>query len=376
VNGRPVGITPLKDYSLSPGGHIITVDQNGYDSYTKRIKVEKGRTLSLYVYLNESGPAKGRLYVETTPKDAEVRILNIKPVFQQGMSLESGRYHVEVSAGGYGTKKLWVDLASGEDQRLDIRLKARTGAAVSRAGKKRMSNSLGMEFVYIEPSTFMMGSPPDEPKRDNDEKQHRVTLSQGFYMQTTEVTQQQWKAVMGNNPSHFKNCDDCPVENVSWNDVQTFIQKLNQKEGTTKFRLPTEAEWEYAARAGTQTAFFSGDCLSTDKANFDGNYPMAGCSKGIYRNKTVSVGSFPANAWGLYDMHGNVWEWCHDLYGDYLATSVTDPTGPTSGLRRVGRGGGWSYVARHCRSAIRNGYGPGDSDNYLGFRLALYPGQE
>jgi formylglycine-generating enzyme required for sulfatase activity len=170
-----------------------------------------------------------------------------------------------------------------------------------------------------------------------------VTLTKGFYMQSTEVTQGQWKAVMGNNPSYFKNCgDDCPVEQVSWNDVQEFIRKLNRREGGNKYRLPTESEWEYVARAGTDIPFAFGRCLSTDQANYDGNYPLSECSKGEYRQRTISVASFKPNSWGLYDMHGNVWEWCQDWYGDYPSGSATDPSGSSGGSYRVLRGGGWN----------------------------------
>jgi formylglycine-generating enzyme required for sulfatase activity len=240
----------------------------------------------------------------------------------------------------------------------------RTGSAV---------NSIGMEFVYIPPGTFTMGSPKDEPGRYNDEIQHEVTISKPFFMQTTEVTQGQWKAVMGNNPSRFKDCgDNCPVESVSWNDIQDFIKKLNQKgEGT--YRLPTEAEWEYAARAGTMTPFAFGKCLSTDQANYNGNYPLEDCPKGQWRQKTVPVGSFDPNAWGLYDMHGNVWEWCQDWYGDYPSSAVTDPTGAENGSVRVLRGGSWSHDARDCRTASRNGSTPDDRSYFGGFRLVRLP---
>ncbi|MEA2013891.1 MAG: formylglycine-generating enzyme family protein, partial [Thermodesulfobacteriota bacterium] len=187
---------------------------------------------------------------------------------------------------------------------------------------------------------------------------------------TTEVTQGQWRKIMGNNPSRFKG-DNRPVEKVSWNDCQKFIRKLNRKEGTSKYRLPTEAEWEYACRAGTMTPFYTGDCISTDQANYDGNYPMPGCSKGRDREKTVDVASFSPNKWGLYDMHGNVWEWCEDRYGYYPSGHVTDPEGPSGGSHRVYRGGGWSYGDRYCRSAFRNGGRPGYGygDGGLGLRL-------
>ena len=251
----------------------------------------------------------------------------------------------------------------------------------------KTTNSLGMEFVWIEPGSFMMGSPSSESGRDDDEKQHRVTLTKGFYMQITEVTVGQWRefvldtgyrteAETGDGAyvwtgsawkkkagyywdrPGFSQADSHPVTCVSWNDAQKFINWLNRKDNKN-YRLPTEAEWEYACRAGTTGPFNTGDCLSTSQANYNGNYPLSGCSEGQYREKTVPAASFSANAWGLYDMHGNVWEWCSDWYGDYPSGSVTDPEGPSSGSNRVARGGSWDYRAQGCRSAGRGGSTPG-----------------
>ena len=231
--------------------------------------------------------------------------------------------------------------------------------------------SINYNMVYILPGT--MGSPLGEPKRDSDERQHKVTLTKGFYMGATEITQSQWRQIMGNNPSKFKG-DNLPVEQVSWNDCQEFIRKLNRQEGDNKYRLPTEPEWEYACRAGTTTHFYTGNCISTDQANYDGNYPMQGCSKGRYRKKTIDVASFSPNAWGLYDMHGNVWEWCQDWYEDYQGDHVTDTEGPFSGsYRRVDRGGGWNDGDRRCRSADRYYNTPANRYDDLGFRLARTP---
>ncbi len=232
------------------------------------------------------------------------------------------------------------------------------------------TNSLGMAFKLIPAGTFWMGSPSGELGRFSDETQHQVTLTQQFYMQTTEVTQAQWVMVMGSNPSYNTDCNNCPVEQVSWDDVQTFITNLNTwGEGT--YRLPTEAEWEHAARAGSTTAFANGDITVTDNT-YDPNLDAMGWYS--YNSSTTqAVGQKDPNAWDLYDMHGNVWEWCQDWYGTYPSSSVTDPTGPSSGTNRVARGGGWYNDAQYNRSAYRNYSTPDFTGSVLGFRLVKNP---
>ncbi len=230
-------------------------------------------------------------------------------------------------------------------------------------------NSIGMKLTYIPAGEFMMGSPSNEANRMSDETQHRVRISQPFLMQTTEVTQSQWQSVMGNNPSVFKGDSNLPVEKVSWSDAVAFCEKLSQRDGRT-YRLPTEAQWEYACRAGTTTPFSFGHTLSTNQANYNGNFVYGSGVKGTYRGKTVAVGSFPANAWGLYDMHGNVWEWCSDWYGDYPSGNVTDPTGASDGSARVCRGGSWDINPGFCRSAVRLWINPPSSSYIIGFRVS------
>ena len=365
LNGKSQGTAPKTFSNLSPGTYKVKAALFGYNAEEKRIRVNSGRAAILTFYLDPVASV-GRLYVNTDPSGATVKVLNITPKFYQGMKLDAGTYKIKVLKKGYISKTELIDIAAGKTVDLYMELEKEK---IKLSGKN-FSNSLGMEFVYIKPCTFMMGSPSDESGGFDDEKLHKVTLTRGFYMQTTEVTQGQWKAVMGNNPSRFKKGNDYPVEKVSWNDVQEFIRKLNQKEGGNKYRLPTEAEWEYACRAGSTTPFSFGRCLSTDQANYNGHYPLSGCSKGKYREKTVSVANFLPNDWGLYDMHGNVWEWCQDWYENYSSGSVTDPKGPSSGARRVGRGGSWDDGARLCRSANRADGSPGNRDDGLGFRLS------
>ena len=238
------------------------------------------------------------------------------------------------------------------------------------------TNSLKQTFLLISNGIFTMGSPLSEPGRENDEgPQHQVKLTQHFYMQVTEVTQEQWEKVMGSNPSEFSGCANCPVEQVSWNDVQDYISKLNTMgEGT--YRLPTEAEWEYAARAGTSTAFPNGDITHYDdmsQCNSDANLNAMGWYCYNAKSKTHPVAYKRSNPWGLFDMHGNVYEWCEDWKGDYPSGLSTDPKGAASGIKRVLRGGSWDRFAKYSRSANRSSWEPGDKSGNFGFRLIRQP---
>ncbi|HZZ80056.1 MAG TPA: formylglycine-generating enzyme family protein [Gemmataceae bacterium] len=235
---------------------------------------------------------------------------------------------------------------------------------------KAVVNSIGMKFVRIEPGEFVMGSSGKEKGRGDDEIQRRIKLTRGFYLGVHTVTQEQWQKVMGNNPSGGQADKNLPVDNVSWNDCQAFCKKLGAMEKRT-YRLPTEAEWEYACRAGTTTAFSFGATLATDQANYNGDFIYGPGKKGVNRQKTTPVGSFPANAWGLHDMHGNVWQWCQDWHGGYAAKDVIDPQGPKSGKNRVLRGGSWGSHPIFCRSANRNFAAPDTRTEYYGCRVCF-----
>jgi len=243
---------------------------------------------------------------------------------------------------------------------------------------KKLKNSLGMEFVLIPAGTFMMGSPADEPFRNKSETQHKVTISRPFYMQTTEVTLKQWRAVMGKKIfGRRKGKENSPVVRVSWFDCMKFIEKLNKRKKGT-YRLPTEAEWEYACRAGTTTAYSWGNRIDCSKAMFQNNKRKSGrCvdyvrSRGLESDRPAPVKSYKTNPWGLYDMHGNVWEWCQDWFDDYPKGLVKDPKGPDSAKEikaKVRRGGSWYRYGTSCRSANRAYANPASRFHTTGFRL-------
>jgi len=231
------------------------------------------------------------------------------------------------------------------------------------------SSGVPFNFRWMTPGRFLMGSPGSEPERFDNETQHQVILTRGFWLGETPVTQALWEAAMGESPSRFQG-PERPVEQVISEDAQRFITQLNGERDDLLLRLPSEAEWEYACRAGTTTPFWFGEQITTEQANYDGNYPYAGGPKGEYRQETVDVRALPANAWGLYQMHGNVWEWCQDWNGDYPSRPVTDPKGPVTGAGRVLRGGSWFNFAWWLRSAYRFLWEPGYRNNLTGFRLA------
>ncbi|MBI1913462.1 MAG: SUMF1/EgtB/PvdO family nonheme iron enzyme [Planctomycetes bacterium] len=254
---------------------------------------------------------------------------------------------------------------------------------------KEFTNSLRMKFVLIPAGTFLMGSPEDEQDRGEDEDpQHEVEITRPFYMGVYQVTQDEYHRLMGQNPSWFArsgsgadkvkklNTRQHPVESVSWDDAVAFCRKLSEQPEEKKngrvYRLPTEAEWEYACRGGanSSTPFAFGNSISSTQANFDGNYPYK-ATKGPYLERTTPVGSYQPNAFGLFDMHGNVWEWCADWFDEnyYNQSPRQDPQGPQNGTLRVLRGGSWYFAGHSCRSACRGGDAPVSRNDYVGFRV-------
>lgn len=244
-----------------------------------------------------------------------------------------------------------------------------------------LPGGIEMEFCFIPAGEFFMGSPETDADRNTDEFRHRVVISEPFWMGKYPVTQTQWEAVAGPCPDEkgwkFPGPEN-PAERISWYDCREFFEKLNEMNRRLRFALPTEAQWEYACRAGTTTPFSFGDTFTAGQVNFAGKFDLRGSVIGMLnRERTVPVGSLGSpNPWGLHDMHGNVWEWCRDWYDEdyYRVSPLKDPEGPPSGKFRVRRGGSWSDYASDCRSAKR-ARGEGRSWD-VGFRVVLIPAEQ
>jgi formylglycine-generating enzyme required for sulfatase activity/serine/threonine protein kinase len=276
-----------------------------------------------------------------------------------GASNAASERDVDSGGGAHESAILWQKLhADGYEGEHGSSRDRKTGLPI-----KVKHEATGAVLVLIPEGEFFMGSPESEEERGGDETQHRRVIRKAFYLGETEVTQAQWRKIMGSNPSTFTDSEALPVEGVSWDDCQEFLRKAGGG-----LRLPSEAEWEYACRAGSATPFSFGASITPQQVNYDGNYPYGGASKGLYRKKTVPAGSLPANAWGLHEMHGNVWEWCEDGGAPYPETGTSQPA-PAAGTR-VYRGGSWGSKACFCRSADRRSNEPGSKHYGVGLRLA------
>lgn len=256
---------------------------------------------------------------------------------------------------------------------------------------KEIVNSIGMRVVLVPAGAFLMGSPQGEQDRNADEHQHRVRITKAFYLGAYEVTQAEYLHVTETNPSYFAATGDgrnsvqrqdtsqFPVENVSWEDAAEFCRKLSaapqEQQAGRVYRLPTEAEWEYACRSGTVTPFSIGMELNGKQANCDGSASYGTEGKGPWLKRPTRVGSYAPNDFGIYDMHGNVLEWCQDWYDKkyYFNSLIDDPQGPPQSMHRVDRGGCWAFGAERCRAASRDWFTPTIQNGNLGFRVALEP---
>jgi formylglycine-generating enzyme required for sulfatase activity len=296
-----------------------------------------------------------------------------------------GAFWLNAQEGQRTTAPALLD-CTGEEGRTAAEVKEAQEAWAKYLGRQveeedELAPGVKMKFVLVPPGTFLMGSLEGELGRSTSETQHEVTITRPFFLGKFEVTQAQYEALGKENKSRFKGAD-LPVENVSWVEVDAFARELSQKKAGAKllYRLPTEAEWEYACRGGRSSSqpfgIGGGRSLSSREANFEGNFPYGEAAKGPFLEKTSEVGKYEANALGLHDMHGNVWEWCGDWFAGYPSGKFTDPQGPEreKGFPfRVYRGGSWADFAKRCRAAERSFLRPDLRDDILGFRLARVP---
>ena len=356
-------------------------------------KLESNRTYELIITASGSTQAaqKQRLTIRYSPSSATVLVDNKMVKGTNGVAqttLPVGQHSYIVACDGYESEEGTVKLKASAPSNLQITLTKEATAIQSPVAQPAVAqqpvvqapiansdniiipvkDGISIDMIRVEAGTFTMGATAEmKDPSDKEKPTHRVTLTKDYYIGKYEVTQALWKAVMGNNPSMFKG-DNLPVEQVSWKDCQKFLSKLNRITGKT-FRLPTEAEWEYAARGGNKSRGYqySGSNNLSDVAWYSGNSDSGNSE---YEYETHAVGTKQPNELGIYDMSGNVREWCQDWYGKYNSSSQVNPTGANSGSYRVGRGGSWSCTAGNCRSSYRDDYAPGYGYN-LGLRLVL-----
>ena len=368
VDKKSVGTIPWIG-SLKEGMHLIEAKKEGYRSQQRTINLSQQQRLD--VAFNELVAILGNLSVNYKPFGADVYIdgkkIGQSPRVFNGIMV--GNHKVEIKKDGYGTDSKTVSILEGQTASLSGVLTTNASSSVS-SGTSLTGNTItipvkdgiSIDMVRVKAGTFTMGATAEMKKPEDWEKPtHRVTLTNDYYIGKYEVTQALWQAVMGSNPSSRKG-DNLPVEQVSWNDCQDFLSKLNRITGKT-FRLPTEAEWEYAARGGNKSRGYqySGSNNLSDVAWYDDNSG----------NKSHAVGTKQPNELGIYDMSGNVCEWCQDRFGKYNSSSQVNPTGANSGSGRVIRGGSWFGWVSGCRSSYRNIHEPDISDSVLGLRLVL-----
>ncbi len=383
IDEKKIVLTGNLKYNLPVGRHTVKVSKKGFIAVKKDIYVKPESKNHIKINLVHEKKKTGRFFLEKHPLTARVSILRIKNKYVEGMSLDTGKYTIVTTASGYEKNTMHINIKEDIDNNYKVNLKP----------EPEFINSLNMKFVAIVKGSFMMGSPESENGRKKDEILHRVTMDNDFYIMDAEVTIGQWKKFVKETkymtdaqteegawiysdfqwekdedsnwaePGYSVN-DSLPVTCISYNDVNAFLNWLNKKE-KRNYRLPTEAEWEYVCRAKTKTCFSFGNCLSDKKANYDAGTPWNNCPKGEFRNTPVKVKSFKPNFFDVYDMHGNVSEWCSEIYKSYKmdAASVKDKD------LYVVRGGAWETYAQGCRSASRDTIYKSDGYSNLGFRL-------
>jgi formylglycine-generating enzyme required for sulfatase activity len=351
IDGKDMGTTPKSIAEILIGQHEIKLTKDGYADYTETVTITKGERKQVKATLSNGKEIQFTCNVPNAQLEIDGKRMNSA---NGTYMLTYGQHNLRATAADYREYTYTLNVSESGSRSHSI-----TMQAMRKDEETFTVNGISFTMKLVEGGTFQMGSNDSDAERD-EKPVHSVTLS-NYCIGETEVTQALWKAVMGNNPSYFKG-DNLPVEQVSWNDCQEFIRKLNQKTGKN-FRLPTEAEWEYAARGGSRSngTKYAGSSSIGSVAWYDDNNG----------NKTHAVKGKSPNELGLYDLSGNVWEWCSDWYGSYGSGPQTNPKGPSSGSTRVLRGGCWGIIARHCRVSSRSDFVPGYGTISYGFRLCL-----
>lgn len=391
IDNKLFGKTPIEKINVKPGNYNIKIRKKGFKDKFLSVSLGAGEEKNFEVVLEKNPPQKGSLVINLNPENAGVEFKNKKFEFKNKMLLEPGNYELVFSAPFYENKNVSVDIPEGENVVISETL----------LPILKYTNSLSQNFIRINKGEFQMGTPEDEFRRDPDETIHKVAISKDFYIMTREVTKGDWKKFVDGtnykseaennggalvwigykwdkswkytwkNPG-FEQNDNEPVTCITYNDALNYSKWLSKKEGLN-YSLPTEAQWEYSCRAGSKSAFAYGECLLDTQANFAANSKRQDCPEGQNRNRTIEAGKLLANNWGLFDMHGNVMEWCLDFYGPYDESAIKDPLGPENGDSKIARGCGWETDINNCRSGNRFSEPSISAKNNLGFRLVLNP---
>ncbi len=392
INNKLYGKTPKSGMNFDSGSYQIKVSKKGYKSKKINIVLKNGEERKLKISLEKLSPEKGSLAISTMPSNASIEIMGSDIKYKKGIKLAPGIYRIKLESSFYNKKIIKVEIKEGQNKKIYENL----------SPLKTYKNSIGQEFARIKKGKFEMGTPDNEFRRGKDEKLHDVLISRDFFIMKKEVSLGQWKKFISEtnyraesfsnsgakvwigykwdksrkyswkNPG-FKQKDNEPVTCVSYNDAVAFAKWLSEKEGLN-YSLPTEAQWEFSIRGKKKTPFGYGNCLSSSQANFAGNSLRGNCPEGQNRKRTIESGLLEPTANGLFDMHGNVLEWCADYYSPYPEGGLTtDPRGAATGKYRVLRGGGWETDINNCRSGNRFKKSSDTSKNNIGFRLVLNP---
>jgi len=391
INDKIKMKSPLVNKSFSLGKYSIKILKEGYKEKKIKFSLKKDEHKKINISMIKEPPKKGQLYVETSPLKAVISFKDKSFTFSNGMSLTPGEYTLVLSLPFYKLKYVKVIVPDGDKVSIKERLYPINW----------YKNSLGQKFVRIKSGQFRMGSPENEFMRGQDEISHKVIFSKDFFIMKHEVSIDDWEKFIKEtgyktgaessggasvwigykwekdddyswkNPG-FKQTGGEPVTCINWHDANEFAKWLSKKEGL-KYFLPTEAQWEYSCRAGSDGAYAYGNCLSEKEANFAANSKRGNCPVGKMIGKTIITGSLDPNKYGLFDMHGNVMEWCRDWYGIYNLSEKSDPEGPATGKTKVVRGGAWDTDINNCRAANRFDFPQFLARNNIGFRLVLEP---